>query len=43
MPTIKIHKSSATNMPIEDNSVHSIITSPPYWAKRVYDGEQKQI
>ena len=43
MQTIKIYKSSATNMPIEDNSVHSIITSPPYWAKRVYDGEQKQI
>lgn len=27
--------------PLADNSVHCIITSPPYWGLRVYEGEKR--
>lgn len=33
-------KSSAHNIPIPDKSVHCVVTSPPYWGLRVYDGDQ---
>lgn len=41
---IKIYNSSSDNMKeIEDETIQTIITSPPYWNKRVYSENQKEI
>lgn len=39
MTTRLIH-GSAHNLPLPDKSIHAIMTSPPYWGLRVYDGDQ---
>ena len=34
-----LHHSDAREMPIESNSVHCVVTSPPYYALRIYDND----
>lgn len=40
---IQLINGNATKIPLADNSVHTVMTSPPYWGLRVYSGEQNQI
>ena len=34
--TVDLHVADARSLPIEDKSVHTVITSPPYWGLRDY-------
>ena len=36
-----IVRGNALNIPLADNSVHCVVTSPPYWGLRKYHGEQE--
>jgi DNA modification methylase len=40
-PKIDFIQGSATSIPIADESVQCIVTSPPYWGLRKYSGEQE--
>ena len=33
-----ILRADARQIPLADNSVHCVVTSPPYWGLRKYDG-----
>jgi len=35
-----IINASSDMIPLEDKSVHTVVTSPPYWALRRYSGDQ---
>jgi DNA modification methylase len=37
---MKLIKASANALPLEDESVQTCVTSPPYWGLRAYAGEQ---
>ena len=41
-PEVSIHAADARSLPLEDDSVDVVITSPPYWRKRDY-GVDNQI
>ncbi len=43
MTDIRFIKGDARHLPIEDESVQCIVTSPPYWGLRKYVGEQDLI
>lgn len=43
MSDLQIIKGDARALPIPDNSVQCIVTSPPYWGLRKYSGEQELI
>ena len=36
-------QATATHIPLRDESVQCIVTSPPYWGLRSYAGEQRQV
>ncbi|MGH9540905.1 MAG: DNA-methyltransferase [Terriglobales bacterium] len=36
-----IVQASAARLPLADDSVHCVVTSPPYWGLRRYDGERQ--
>jgi len=38
---IQIIRADARHLPLRDNSVHCVVTSPPYWGLRKYAGEQE--
>ena len=40
---IRFIKGDARHLPIEDESVQCIVTSPPYWGLRKYSGEQEVV
>ena len=40
---VKIYNCSALELPLPDGSVQCVVTSPPYWGLRKYDGEQNII
>jgi len=40
---IQIIRADARHLPLRDNSVHCVVTSPPYWGLRKYAGEQEII
>jgi DNA modification methylase len=40
---IRFIKGDARHLPIEDESVQCIVTSPPYWGLRKYSGEQELV
>ena len=40
---IQLIHSNARRLPLEDESVQCIVTSPPYWGLRKYAGEQESI
>lgn len=42
METVRLIQASATSLPLEDASVHLVVTSPPYWGLRSYKGDQAQ-
>lgn len=37
-----IVQANALHLPLRDASVHAIVTSPPYWAMRSYEGEHQR-
>lgn len=41
MATIYFINSNSVHIPLKSNSIHCVATSPPYFALRQYDGEQK--
>jgi DNA modification methylase len=43
MPDLTILKADARKMPLADESVQCIVTSPPYWGLRKYAGEQETV
>ena len=40
-PDVQLIQSDARHLPLEDESVQCIVTSPPYWGLRKYAGEQE--
>ena len=40
MTDLRFIKGDARHLPLEDESVQCIVTSPPYWGLRKYSGEQ---
>ena len=43
MTSVRLIHCSATSIPIEDESVQTCVTSPPYWGLRQYAGEQREV
>lgn len=43
MTDLMFLKGDARHLPIEDESVQCIVTSPPYWGLRKYSGEQEVV
>lgn len=43
MSDVQFIKGSARRLPIEDESVQCIVTSPPYLGLRKYSGEQELV
>ncbi len=41
--TYDLHQSSVKTLPLEDGSVQCVVTSPPYWGLRKYEGEQEEM
>jgi len=37
----RIYRASTLALPLPDASVHAVVTSPPYWGLRNYQGEQR--
>ena len=42
-PYVTIYNCSALELPLADESVQCVVTSPPYWGLRKYSGEQDLI
>lgn len=40
-PVRRVDKADARSLPYEDDSVHLVVTSPPYWQKRDYGFEEQ--
>lgn len=40
---IIMQQANARNLPLPDNSVQCVVTSPPYWGLRAYAGEQESV
>lgn len=43
MSNVHLIRASATSIPLPDESVQCVVTSPPYWGLRKYAGEQELI
>ena len=43
MSQVRLICASANALPLEDESVQCVVTSPPYWGLRQYAGEQEQV
>ena len=41
--TYVLAQATATHIPLGDESVQCVVTSPPYWGLRSYAGEQRQV
>lgn len=41
MPSVQIVKADARHIPLADNSVQCVVTSPPFWGLRKYAGNQE--
>jgi len=41
--TLLLTQGNALQIPLADESVHCVVTSPPYWGLRSYSGEQSQV
>jgi DNA modification methylase len=42
-PDVQLIQSDARRLPLPDESVQCIVTSPPYWGLRKYAGEQESV
>ena len=40
---IELLQGDAFRIPLDDGSVHCVITSPPYWGLRSYSGDQARV
>jgi tRNA G10 N-methylase Trm11 len=40
---VELIQSDARRLPLPDESVQCIVTSPPYWGLRKYAGEQESV
>lgn len=38
-----IIRGTASRLPLKDESIHTVVTSPPYWLKRIYSGLPETI
>ena len=43
MPDMMLIRSDARHIPLADESVHCVVTSPPYWGLRSYQGGENMI
>ena len=43
MTTATLIQGSASHIPLADESVQCVVTSPPYWGLRQYAGEQREV
>jgi len=42
-PKVRLSQGDARHLDLPDNSVHCVVTSPPYWGLRKYAGEQVMV